>query len=373
MCEYGKNLFNLMRTYLRENINEHARVDDFMLFIRCCILTVMTQAFISTSLVDLYYELNGSNFAREFMEFQDEVENATASAAVLPLWLAKPVCLWKVASHRKVLVTKLASSIQKLWTAVDTGVMGKNEEGIWLRAMRSDGHSAEEAAELCVGLLFAAHKNAAIAAFQTILFILEHESTVSSSNDSWTSMVSTEAVNFLCRSEQWSHGASSILDDLEACEMITKMVIETLRLTAHSIGAVRKVLSPNGWVLKSDGKSYVIPCGSYVGVSHIVPHLDSDRWGSSCAEFDPNRAGLRESVKDRLHFTTFSYGVHQCPGYNLALVATRLMVVAILAEYDIHVPSDKNIPPMCFKRATLAQRDGLCSVVFERRKESTLK
>lgn len=79
----------------------------------------------------------------------------------------------------------------------------------------------------------------------------------------------------------------TLLNQLHQCTMLTKSVMETLRLTAHSIGAVRKVISPLGWTVKlqddkdlkstSSSSRYHIPMGEYVGVSHIVPHRDSKR------------------------------------------------------------------------------------------------
>lgn len=58
-------------------------------------------------------------------------------------------------------------------------------------------------------------------------------------------------------------------------------VMETLRLTAHTIGAVRKVVSPEGWSVWTTGPDgektkFTIPGGSYVGATHIVPNLSTE-------------------------------------------------------------------------------------------------
>ena len=83
-------------------------------------------------------------------------------------------------------------------------------------------------------------------------------------------------------------------ESLDAAEAITNSCLETLRVTAHSIGAVRKVVSPVGWKVRADipsmelnvegegstsklvQREYVIPYGAYVGASHIVPHRDPE-------------------------------------------------------------------------------------------------
>ncbi len=96
----------------------------------------------------------------------------------------------------------------------------------------------------------------AIAAAQSILFLLE----ASLKGDS----------SLLNRAYQES--------DSQREAYITRVTYETLRLTAHSIGAMRKVVSEEGWsITLEDGRQVKIPSGSYVGVSHIVPHRDSKK------------------------------------------------------------------------------------------------
>lgn len=75
-------------------------------------------------------------------------------------------------------------------------------------------------------------------------------------------------------------------EELEKCTFISDIIAETLRITSHSIGAVRKVMARDGWTVtmpnddadesKGDTK-YTFPYGSYVGVSHIIPHYDPER------------------------------------------------------------------------------------------------
>ena len=65
---------------------------------------------------------------------------------------------------------------------------------------------------------------------------------------------------------------------------------------------------------------------------------------------------------DEYKFTTFSHGVHKCPGQQVALVLLQCTMAILLQKYDITLP--KTIPPLSFERATLAQRDGPIKVTI---------
>jgi len=52
--------------------------------------------------------------------------------------------------------------------------------------------------------------------------------------------------------------------------------------------------------------------------------------------------------------TTFSHGVHKCPGERLALSLMELMLVMLL-KHEVKLES---VPKVDFERATLAQRSG---------------
>lgn len=173
--------------------------------------------------------------------------------------------------------------------------------GVWLRELRSADSknelSLENTAELIVGLLFAAHKNAgtifvdrtrrfmlifvlffiAIAAAQTILFLLEEKESSGRGTELF-GVVASEAMAFAAAAT--SSGAS-VLEALSACEVTSKCVRETLRTTAHTIGAMRKVVHPDGWSVTAATAAgqvrYTVPFGSYVGASHIVPNVDASR------------------------------------------------------------------------------------------------
>jgi hypothetical protein len=87
-------------------------------------------------------------------------------------------------------------------------------------------------------------------------------------------------VNIL-NNRKMSNSSLNAFEELEKLVFIRNLSLETLRLTAHSIGAIRKVMPKEGWNLvccSNDSDvigTYTIPCGSYVGVSHIVPNISS--------------------------------------------------------------------------------------------------
>lgn len=176
-------------------------------------------------------------------------------------------------------------------------------------------------AELIAGLMFAAHKNpgnshtiyytipsyttcspsqhlyfilmscysrdcdcVAIGAAQTVLFLLEHSDPKESTT--YITRAIEESRAFMKEfkknaSDGSSKGGSvSVLDILEAsCPFTRSATQEALRLTGHTIGAIRKVMPAEGWTVNAgNGQTYHIPQGSYVGVSHIVPNLSRKRY-----------------------------------------------------------------------------------------------
>lgn len=162
--------------------------------------------------------------------------------------------------------------------------------------------SVTDVAELIVGLLFAAHKNAgtprisfqyikqllflptnfdlyvAIATAQTILYLLEEQKTAGPI-DSLYAKVCAEAKRMREYVSADMSNPLEVLAELEKCRVIGCSLRETLRLTAHSIGAMRKVVCTEGWTVKvslenGDKKEYTIPQGSYVGASHFLPNVD---------------------------------------------------------------------------------------------------
>ena len=254
-------------------------VPDFLNFSRRVILRTMTYEMIGRDVVKFYNSMN-DDFISVFMDFQDDVEECTAKAAVCPAWLATLLFLKDCEKKRLNIVSKLAVAIEDALQYDDADV------GRWLLAAHNmktvDGnkqHTYEDIADFSMGLLFAAHKNASIAAAQSILHALEHDR--SNKGDLMKKMTSEAKI----MKDGADAGTASMIVLLSQCNIIEKVALETLRVTGHSIGAVRKVIVKEGWAVSVEDdnnpdkppKKYTLPYGSYVGISHIVPHRDQRR------------------------------------------------------------------------------------------------
>lgn len=154
-------------------------IPNFLHLIRRVMLGSIINSFISPQFMSYYSILISASEGRpqatcdvidDFMEFQDEIETATATAAVLPQWLAVLVCLQRCQANRMILVKRFQLVIQAIVTDVARGRLSQEQgEGIWLTGMKSmkregkgteeGSYGTEEMAELFIGLLFAAHKN----------------------------------------------------------------------------------------------------------------------------------------------------------------------------------------------------------------------
>ena len=150
-------------------------INDFLSFIRKVILSVIISEMIGDQFSNLYKEACGGDgdLIDDFIVLQDGIEDATAMATVLPEWLALPFCLWSAESRRTLMVTRLQSCLESIWKAHSPATTREHRDGVWLSEIRQktkyrleanntlvSEYSTREVAELIVGLLFAAHKNA---------------------------------------------------------------------------------------------------------------------------------------------------------------------------------------------------------------------
>jgi sterol 14-demethylase len=273
-------------------------------------------------------------FLDEFMSFQDTLEDVTAKSVVLPRWLALPALLWPLQRRRETLQAKIAVHLK------DNILKSSNPQplGFWLQELHGS-HSPEAIAEYIVGLLFAAHKNPAIAAAQAYLMLLEQ----GTPDDQET-----------CRKEAQQLLQKPEFSTLQSPDSrLRRLCLETLRLTAHSIGAVRTAQQDMN-ISTEDGKKYTIPKGASVALAHIASSLNDKLW-THPETLDTTRRDYA-LYQDEYKFTSFSHGVHKCPGQRLALVLVQCTVAILLQYYDIELPN--KLPPLSFERATLAQREG---------------
>ena len=99
--------------------------------------------------------------------------------------------------------------------------------------------------------------------------------------------------------------------------------------------------------------------GETVALSHIAFSRDEALWGPDAVEFNTAREAYAGPVAfdsrgsaDDIAYSAFSQGTHKCPGERVALVIVQTTLALLVARGVRPV----KVPPLCFERATLAQR-----------------
>lgn len=122
--------------------------------------------------------------------------------------------------------------------------------------------------------MFAAHKNPAIGAAQSFCFLHSE----GSSDD--IHQARNEARKLV------QHNSCSSADLVET-RTLRQYILETLRMTSHSIGAIRKACKDISLVDSSE-REYTIKEGETVAISHITTHRNNTRWIDG-EQFDAHR------------------------------------------------------------------------------------
>ena len=251
--------------------------------------------------------------------------------------------------------------------------------------------SDERIADYCIGLLTAAPKNVAIAAAQLLLFLLQSPQSLQKAIEEADS--------------RELHG--NVIDGSNS--FLSCCVLETLRLTSHAIGSVRKTQKDYDIENK-----YVLPPGSFVGASHLLMAMDSQQWklpfnflperhlptsavdipqgiaapsfkarkrtaNGSCASCTSEDASYDRSTEvqsrkkrsgsARFKFSLipFSWGAHRCPGSKIAMYMIRELLFHVLAAYHCTTCVDYPLSELNFEKATLAQRQQDCIIALQKR------
>ena len=186
-------------------------VPDLLAVIRGAVLRAVLSRLIGGGVL----ERGGKDLVDSIVEFQDGVEEATAAAAVLPRWLALPLILWPAARRRRRLEKRIAAALG-----------GDGPPGPWTTAFGERGLPAAIAAEFSVGLLFAAHKNPAIASFQALLFL--HERRLPAALHACVNTVDSFQEALVVAKNP---SASTLREAQQLC----RVALEAIRLTAHTV------------------------------------------------------------------------------------------------------------------------------------------
>ena len=337
---------------------------------------VMMRVIIDRMIGPTFLQCDGAlEVLSNFMTFQDQLEDATAKAVILPRWLSLPLFLWPVQRRRQVLQTQIRKILSTMVRDIDTN--DASPLGWWLQQhIDSKRYSLEEIAELVVGLWFAAHKNPSIGATQAYLFLWER----ATQHDRQACYKEAQR---LAEQSTASMKTSTYTETLQSCTALHKVCIETLRLTAHTIGAIRIAKED----IRLNETKYTIRKGETLALSHIGISLDDAIWsrtrnhsnGDNSNDEDSNERKNRQNDKsasdfdtsrpiewyqDDYQFSVFSQGIHKCPGQRLAVTMMQLALATLLADYTISWDQTK-IPSVSFERATLAQRHGPVAVTIK--------
>lgn len=319
-------------------------VKDLFALVRRCTIRAVVSVFLGSSLLE-----SSDAFLNDFMVLQDDIEEATAAAAVLPKLISSPLILRPVERSRIKFQKDIAKRILDAWKKPE------KQQGPWLKEFRTQGVSVDKAAEFIVGLLFAAHKNPAIGSAQSYLYLMLE------GTDQERLEMQKEAAAFLAKP------TSKTLEG--KCNQLRRCCLETLRLTAHALGAVRTAreeiylgkcpiaMASNNGDEKSAREVRISP-GEVIAVSHIAPNLNTSLWGEDAERYNPNRKEWTndDEYPSDYKFSTFSQGLHRCPGQKVALFIMQINLAILMNAYSIEFVG--KVPGISFERATLAQRDG---------------
>jgi sterol 14-demethylase len=304
-------------------------ISDLFVFSRRCFVRACLVAFIGKN-------LESDALISDIMIFMDRVEDATAKAAVLPRYLAIPLVLRPVQAQRLQLQKRIAALLEPM-------LQSASAEGPWLNQFRhlpqQDG--AAVAAELVIGLVFAAHKNPSIAAAQSLIYVLQY---------SENNLDLQKEAKLVARGE---------LPD--RTPHLYANVRETLRLTSLSIGSIRTVMCDRFDATSEDGTIYTFLKGESVCVAHNVMDTDPSRW-SDASSFVPNRF-----LEKHPQYLVFSRGIHKCPGERIAMTMVQILLALFL---DRNARLEGPVPGLDFERATVAQRAGPVRISLDYRGSS---
>lgn len=319
----------------RRNMSKHKNDEegiDFFLLMRRVFLRAAIERMISPDLLTDWEFA----FMDEFMTFQDAIENAVTKTVVLPHWLALPLFLKPVQRLRERLERVLRQRLEQIIVVEPSSSTSTNRLGFWLdEVYNNQKMPIEDIAHYIISLLFSAHRNPAIGSAQA--FLMLHDQ----ADPKIIAKCREEAVTFL-RTPTWH-----VFD--KQSPTLTMVNLETLRLIAHAIGGLRT--AQEDLPLNLNNKKYTVPKGSLVSFSHIVISQSPQYWRQP-TKFDPTRPLI--DFDDDYRFTTFSQGIHKCPGRKYALVMMHSMLALLLEECKVTLPS--KLTPVDFQEATLAQR-----------------
>jgi len=353
--------------------DEQVEIPDLFSFSRRIALRATLDEFVSPRLLQ-----QDSKLLEDLMIFQDKLEDAIAQSAVLPRWLALIFFLRPVQSLREGLQRRIA----KILPIIMKEDNSNNKVGPWLQDYQTQQTASAIAAEHLIGLIFAAHKNPSIGAAQCLCFLRQELTKEQQQNalreaqklcDMFEAVTTNISENDIDSSQQ-------LLKELLEAKTLRTCVLETNRLVAHTLGALRcavrnipvEISPKQQQQQRQSPRKMVIHAGEAVSFAHHTMHMESSLWGQDASTFLLDRPEWTSSNDkegknqvdigvpiDQYKYTTFSNGVHKCPGERVALAMMEI-VLALFVQRQAQFVGE--VTPLSFERATLAQREGPCKI-----------
>ncbi|EXJ68785.1 uncharacterized protein A1O5_07716 [Cladophialophora psammophila CBS 110553] len=123
------------------------------------------------------------------------------------------------------------------------------------------------------------------------------------------------------------------LQQLENIQYLWATVKESLRLAMPVPGLLPRIV-PNGpSPLTVDGQ--VVPPGTIIGMSAYTMHFSTDLWGPNARSFNLERWLGPEGKSLDQYLCTFSKGVWQCIGINVAHAESTMLLAHLFRKYDM--------------------------------------
>ena len=271
-------------------------VPDLLAAIRGAVLRAVLSRLIGGGIL----ERGGAELVESIVEFQDGVEEATAAAAVLPL-LARAAA--------DTLAGGAAPAAPREAHRGGPGGRRRRAHGPWATAFGERKLPAAIAAEFSVGLLFAAHKNPAIASFQALLFL--HERRLPAALHACVNTVDSFQEALVVAKNP---SASTLREAQQLC----RVALGGDPPAAHTVAAhnpqrwARVRLATEDCALPGNR---VVKKGETVALSHIAFSRDEALWGPDAAQFNTAREAYAGPVAfdsrgtaDDIAYSAFSQG-----------------------------------------------------------------
>lgn len=159
--------------------------------------------------------------------------------------------------------------------------------------------------------------------------------------------------------------------DFKRLPFMTRCIMETLRLRTPLPNGTFRELENDEIITGLNNQKITLPKGSYVQIPNIFRHLNSELWGNTSREYNPEREFKDEELWNNTvinlynpgteRFSPFTYGPRDCIGKNFSQIEMRLLLLHLLRHFNFSVTEKQlntyNEENMCFNSFTMGPRN----------------